>query len=70
LKADAPEIQARQQELAGLKPGQDVQNPPSLLGRTLTVRVQAQRAGASMTRSGIVELTGAGADPVWYRSLD
>lgn len=70
LKADAPEVQARQQELAGLKPGQDVQNPPSLLGRTLTVRVQAQRAGASMTRSGIVELTGASSDPVWYRNLD
>lgn len=70
LKPDDQQIQQRQQELAGLKPAQDVQNPPSLLGRTLTVRVQAQRAGASMTRSGIVELTGASADPVWYRSLD
>jgi general secretion pathway protein K len=70
LKPDAPEIQERQQELSGLKPAQDVQNPPSLLGRTLTVRVEAKRAGASVTRSSIVELTGAASDPVWYRNLD
>jgi hypothetical protein len=40
------------------------------LGRTLTVKIDAKRAGAEMKRSAIVELTGDSANPVWYRYLD
>jgi len=66
----SPEVIRRQQELAGLRPAADVASPPFLPGRTLTVRVEAKRAGAQMTRSGILELTGNSSDPVWFRSLD
>jgi len=66
----SPEVIRRQQELAGLRPAQDVSTPPYLIGRTLTVRVQAKRAGAQMTRSGILELTGNSDQPVWFRYLD
>jgi general secretion pathway protein K len=67
---NSPEVIRRQQELAGLRPPQDVATPPYLVGRTLTVRVQAKRAGAQMTRSGILELTGNSDQPVWFRYLD
>jgi len=64
------EVIERQRELAGQKPAPDVANPPYLIGRTLTVRIEAKRAGADMKRSAIVELTGNAADPVWMRYLD
>ena len=66
----SPEVMERQQELAGLKPSPVVANPPTLTGRTLTVRVEAKRAGADIKRSVILELTGNSADPVWARYLD
>jgi general secretion pathway protein K len=66
----SPEVQRRIQELAGQRAASDVANPPYLIGRTLMVRVDAKRAGAAMTRSAIVELTGNLADPVWMRYLD
>jgi general secretion pathway protein K len=66
----SPDVIRRQQELAGLRPAADVKTPPYLIGRTLTVRIDARRAGAEMKRSAIVELTGNSADPVWYRYLD
>lgn len=66
----SPEVIRREQELAGLRPAADVGSPPFLPGRTLTVRVEAKRAGAQMTRSGIVELTGNLDDPIWLRYLD
>jgi general secretion pathway protein K len=66
----SPDVIRRQQELAGLRPAADVKNPPYLLGRTLTVKIDAKRAGAEMKRSAIVELTGDSANPVWYRYLD
>ena len=67
---NSPEVIRRQEELAGLRPAPDVADPPFLPGRTLTVRVQAKRAGAQMTRSGILELTANPADPVWLRYLE
>ena len=67
---NSPEVVQRQQELAGQKQSSVIANPPYLIGRTLTVRVEAQRAGADMRRSAIVELTGNAADPVWLRYLD
>jgi general secretion pathway protein K len=66
----SPDVIRRQQEMAGLRPAADVKTPPYLIGRTLTVRMDAKRAGAEMKRSAIVELTGNSADPVWYRYLD
>jgi general secretion pathway protein K len=66
----SPDILRRQQELAGLRPADDIAHPPYLIGRTLTVRVEAKRAGADVTRSGIVELTGNADQPVWLRYLD
>jgi general secretion pathway protein K len=70
LGPNSPEVVERQQELAGLKPASDIANPPYLIGRTLMVKVEAQRAGADLRRSAIVELTGNPADPVWMRYLD
>lgn len=65
-----PEVVARQQVLSGQKPSPVIANPPLLTGRTLTIRVEAKRAGADVKRSAIVELTGNPADPVWTRNLD
>jgi general secretion pathway protein K len=66
----SPDVIRRQQELAGLRPAPDVKNPPYLIGRTLTVRIDAKRAGAEMNRSAIIEMTGNALEPVWYRYLD
>jgi general secretion pathway protein K len=66
----SPVVIERQQELAGQKQSPVIANPPYLIGRTLTVKVEAQRAGADVRRSAIVELTGNAADPVWLRYLD
>lgn len=66
----SPDIIRRQQELNGLRPANDVKNPPYLTARTLTVKVDAKRAGAEMKRSAIIELTGNSQQPVWYRYLD
>ena len=68
--SNSPDIIRRQQELNGLRPANDVKNPPYLIARTLTVKVDAKRAGAEMKRSAIVELTGNSQQPVWYRYLD
>ncbi len=66
----SPEVVERQRELAGQKPAPDIANPPYLIGRTLSVHIEAKRAGADMKRSAIVELTGNSADPFWMRYLD
>lgn len=66
----SPEVVERQQELAGQKPSPVIASPPFLTGRTLTIRVEAKRAGADIKRSAIVELTGNPADPVWMRYLE
>jgi general secretion pathway protein K len=68
--SNSPDIIRRQQELNGLRPANDVKNPPYLIARTLTVKVDAKRAGAEMKRAAIVELTGNSQQPVWYRYLD
>ncbi|HSC17685.1 MAG TPA: hypothetical protein VLC74_02120 [Rhizomicrobium sp.] len=66
----SPDVIRRQQELTGQRQSDIVAHPPYLIGRTLTVRVEAKRAGADVVRSGIVEITGNPLDPVWYRYLD
>lgn len=70
LGPNSPEVVQRQQELSGQRQSSVIANPPYLIGRTLTVKVEAQRAGADLRRSAIVELTGNAADPVWLRYLD
>ncbi|MBV8799962.1 MAG: general secretion pathway protein GspK [Alphaproteobacteria bacterium] len=67
---NSSDVRRRMQELSGQRPADDVRNPPFLIGRTLTVRVEAKRAGAALTRAGIIELTGNPIDPVWMRYLD
>jgi general secretion pathway protein K len=60
----------RTQQLAGNAPVTAVMNKATLIGRTLTVRVEAKRGGAYMKRNAIVELTGNASDPYWFRYLD
>src|SRR5947207_1294438 len=68
---NSPEVVERQRELAGEKPTLDlIKNPPNLLGRTLTVRIEARRAGAYLRRSAIMELTGNRSTPYWLRYLE
>ncbi len=69
IPANSPDVIRRQQQLAGLRPAPDVANPPYLIGRTLTVRVDAKRAGAALTRAVVLELTNNPADPYWIRFL-
>jgi general secretion pathway protein K len=64
------EIIQRQQVIDGQMPGPDIQNPPFLNGRTLTIRVDAKRAGAEMQRAVILELTGDPKNPYWLRYLN
>jgi len=70
LPPKAPRILDRMKQLQGLEPAPDVANPPSLIGRTLRVQIEARRAGAYARRSAIVELTGNAANPFWIREAD
>jgi general secretion pathway protein K len=67
---NSPDVIHREQQMAGVIPPADSGIPPYMPGRTLTVRVEAKRAGADMKRAMIVELTGNPADPVWNRYLE
>lgn len=68
---NSPEILDRQRELAGQKPPFDLtKGTQSLIGRTLTVRVEARQGDAYLKRSGIVQLTGYAPSPYWLRYLD
>lgn len=60
----------RQHELAGDLPVNEPLQVRSLIGRTLTVRVEARRGGAYLKRSAIIELTGSTNNPYWLRYLD
>jgi len=66
---NSPDVIHREQQMAGVIPPTNL-GPPYMPGRTLTVRVEAKRAGADMKRAMIVELTGNPADPVWNRYLE
>ncbi len=70
VAANSPEVIARQQELAGAVPVAQTLQKVSLIGRTLTVRVEAREHGADLKRTAIIELTGNAADPYWLRYLD
>lgn len=64
-----PEELEREREAAGETPAFDLADQSvSLIGRTLTVRVNAEDGhGGSLTRATIIELTGNPAQPYWIR---
>jgi general secretion pathway protein K len=68
--ANSPEVILRQQQLAGQAPVPQTLQKASLIGRTLTVRVEARANGAYLKRTAIIEMTGNAADPYWFRYLD
>ncbi|MBV8978365.1 MAG: general secretion pathway protein GspK [Alphaproteobacteria bacterium] len=70
MGANSMQVQQRQQQLAGTVAMPASLTKANLIGRTLTVRVEARQGGAYMKRSAIVELTGNPADPYWLRYLD
>lgn len=63
-------VMQRQSQIAGSAPVSMTMNKASMIGRTLTVRVEARRNGGYMRRNAIIELTGNAADPYWFRYLD
>ena len=64
------QVVQRQQQLAGNAAMPATLAKANLIGRTLTVRVEARQGGAYMKRNAIIELTGNPADPYWMRYLD
>jgi general secretion pathway protein K len=70
LPPNAPDVLARQRQIAGLDPVPQTLAKVNLTGRTLTVRVEARKGGAYMKRSAIVEMTGGSDQPFWLRYLD
>ena len=70
VAANSPEVIERQRELAGEVAPKASIVKASLIGRTLTVRVEAHRGQTYLKRTAIVELTGNSADPYWLRYLD
>ncbi|MEI9932273.1 MAG: hypothetical protein WDM89_17445 [Rhizomicrobium sp.] len=70
VAANSPEVMERQRELAGEVPVPLTLTKVSLIGRTLTVRVEAHRGATYLKRTAIVELTGNPANPYWLRYLD
>jgi general secretion pathway protein K len=69
IKPDSPQMKTRQDQIAGVVPPVQVANVLSLVGRTLTVRVEAKLNGADVKRAAIVEWTNNKADPYWLRYL-
>ncbi len=70
VAANSPEVIERERELAGQVPPPTSGTKVSLIGRTLTVRVEARRGATYLKRTAIVELTGSTATPYWLRYLD
>jgi general secretion pathway protein K len=68
--ANSPEVIERAKELAGQAPIPPTLLKASLVGRTLTVRVEAHRGQAYFKRTAIIEMTGVTAVPYWFRYLD
>lgn len=70
LEPGSPELIERQRELAGQVPIPGSLTKVSLIGRTLTVRVEAHRGATYLKRTAIIELTGNAVTPYWLRYLD
>jgi len=63
-------VMQRRRQLSGEVPPSPSVLKATLVGRTLTVRVEARQGGAYLKRTAIVEMTGNAADPYWFRYLD
>jgi general secretion pathway protein K len=70
VAANSPELMERRRELAGEVPVPQTLAKVSLIGRTLTVRVEAHRGATYLKRTAIIEMTGNAAAPYWFRYLD
>jgi general secretion pathway protein K len=68
-KPNSEEVIRRERQIAGEVPPTMIPNVLTLVGRTLTVRVEAKLNGADVKRAAIVELTNNKADPYWLRYL-
>jgi general secretion pathway protein K len=68
---DSPEALANLGEIARQTPDEEIAGEETLIGRTLTVQVEAQaRDGAHTHRMAIIELTGDKARPYWIRYVE
>jgi general secretion pathway protein K len=71
VAANSPEVIERQRELSGQAAMPQTLTKVNLIGRTLTVRVEAHRGATYLKRTAIVELAGPRAsDYFWIRTLD
>ena len=72
VAGNSPEVIERQKELAGQAAVPQTLAKVSLIGRTLTVRVEAHRGATYLKRTAIIEITGstAGLGYYWFRYLD
>ncbi|HTT99869.1 MAG TPA: hypothetical protein VMF58_17600 [Rhizomicrobium sp.] len=71
MAANSPEVIERQKELAGEAAIPQTLAKVNLIGRTLTVRVEAHRGAAYLKRTAIIEITGSTASSYyWFRYLD
>lgn len=70
VAANSPEVTQRQREISGEAAMPNSLVKANLIGRTLTVRVEAHRGQTYLKRAAIVELTGNSANPYWLRYLD
>jgi general secretion pathway protein K len=68
--ANSPEVIERERELAGQVPIPQTLAKVSLIGRTLTVRVEARKGATYLKRTAIVELIGNNGPGYWLRYLD
>lgn len=68
-KPNSSEVIRRERQIAGEVPPTMIPNVLTLVGRTLTVRVEAKLNGADVKRAAIVELTNNKAEPYWLRYL-
>jgi general secretion pathway protein K len=70
VAANSPEVIERERELSGQAAVPQTLAKVSLIGRTLTVRIEARRGATYLKRTAIVEMTGSTATPYWLRYLD
>ncbi|HWA04544.1 MAG TPA: hypothetical protein VG819_13570 [Rhizomicrobium sp.] len=70
LEPNSPEVIERIKELTGQAPVPETLAKASLIARTLTVRVVAQKGAAYLKRTAIFEFTNNPKDPYWIRYLD
>ena len=71
VAANSPEVIERQMQLSGQVAMPQTLAKVSLIGRTLTVRVEAHLGATYLKRTAIIEITGStAASYYWFRYLD